>query len=291
MSNTYDGTKESVQPIKFGKDRREALINYLTKDHEQALSDRQGDVKKWKDWVKQANSRLVREDAKARDSKLDMTLTRERMFQNGARLQTPIFQQDTIMATKPRRARADKLAKELEYVLDYICDRADLMILSDEWVEQFQMFPYGVVKTPFVTEVSRIKRWQEIDIEEYEANVAIKTPGVVKRETATGPRYFIEVEKSEVVKQCAKPEVISVEDFIFPYGSSGIYSAPWVTHRVWLTKSDVRFRIKEGIYLEKDDLGIPVLQILGKPHSERERILDSYREDRRKPTTTNNKAI
>jgi hypothetical protein len=92
--DVIESPAEAVQPIKFGKGRREALIKHLQSEMAAIINDREGKLAKWRDWVDQANSRLKRKDAGPRDANLDMTITRERLSATSARLQTPIQQQD-----------------------------------------------------------------------------------------------------------------------------------------------------------------------------------------------------
>jgi hypothetical protein len=279
---TFEGPKTSVKKLKFGEGRLDALKSYLEEEHQQALDERSGMIEKWKKWVKQADSRRKRPDAGPKDADIDMPLTRERMFQSGSRLQTPIFQQDPTMVAKPRKATSEDIAREIEYLMDYILDRADLHLVSDDWVEQMQIFPYGVVKTPFITEKKRIKRWKPINYEEYQGNLDSKADvTMTSREMTDGNKYFLEQEVEIDARTGCFPFVIPAEDFIFPSyaGSKPDYSA-WVTHRLWLTKSDVKQRIREGIYDDKDENGDDVCEKLGQPQTEREKLLDTHKDEK-----------
>ena len=153
-----DGPTDSVQPVKFKGDKRKELIDHLTRELQTCKNDRAGMIKKCKEWVTQADSRRSRKDKRVRDSNVDMPLTRKRMNQNSARLRNPILQQDTIFVTKPRSGKAEDMARELERAIDYMSDQIDYGALMDDWIEQFQTFPCGIVKTPFVTESEKVVR-------------------------------------------------------------------------------------------------------------------------------------
>lgn len=244
----------TVKAIKLDQEKEDALLDYLCSEHRNVLNKRSSLEKRWKDWVKQANSRRERPDAGPRDSNIDIPNTREYMMQNAARLQTPIFQQDQVMVARPRTPAKDMEAREIEKFMDWMLDRVNLKVITDEWIEQFQTFSAGVVKTPFITEVEFVKYWEEIEGGQEEA-LAIQDLGerVIKRQTEGGFRYFRENRAQRSRRVGAFPEVIPIEDFIFPMSCGDIYSAPWVTHRMWLTKKEIAFRIKEGIYRDTVD--------------------------------------
>ena len=273
--DVIESPADSVQPVKFKKDKREALIKHLEKEHAAIFNEREGKIPKWRAWVQQANSRLSRKEAGPRDSNLDMTLTRERMFQNSARLQTPIYQQDKVMVAYPRVSgpESQDFSLELERLMDYVLDRADLMQLTDDWVEQFQVFPYGVIKTPYVREVTRVKKWEEVESpEEYEELRQANFPVTRREFDDNTARYFLESEQDKTVREGCFPFVIPAEDFLFIDADNPDVS-PLVTHRVWLTKDQVRYRIDLEIYDEKTPEGDKILDAIGTPSTDRDPLL------------------
>ncbi len=147
-----DAPKDTVREVKFSKEQKEKLREYLSKELDDTMTARGGLMEKCKAWVAQANSRRKRNDAGSRDAQIDMPLTRQRMMQNSARLLNPIFQQDMLFVAKARNPQGEDMARSVEKVVDYISDQIDYRSVCDEWVEQFQTFPFGVVKTPFVYE-------------------------------------------------------------------------------------------------------------------------------------------
>ena len=251
MGYRHEIPNYTVKKVKFKEDQEVKLLDHLCDEHEKALEDRSSLERKWREWVKQANSRKSRADAGPRDSNIDIPNTREYMMQNAARLQTPIFQQDQVMVARPRTPSRQEEADAIEKVMDWMLDRVNLRLLTDEWIEQFQIFSAGIVKTPFITEVEFVKYWEELP-GGYEEAITLQDIGesVVQRETETGMRYFRENREQRSRRVGAFPEVIPIEDFIFPMSCGDIYSAPWVTHRLWLTEKELQFRIDEDIYRE-----------------------------------------
>lgn len=288
--DVIESPAEAVQPIKFGKGRRDALIKHLQDETNAIINDREGKLAKWRDWVDQANSRLKRKDAGPRDANLDMTITRERLSATSARLQTPIQQQDQTMVAKPRVSgpMSHDLSLSTERFMDWMLDRAEMMILMDEWIEQFQTVPFGCVKTPWVREVTKIKRWEEIqDIEPNpedpmdegtlapEIYAELKEMGepVVRRTFEDGTaRYFRELEEDKVVREGCFPFVIPAEDVLF-IDAPNPDTSPLFTHRVWLTKEQIALRIKEGVYEKLTPDKKKVLDAIGTPSSERKPLM------------------
>ena len=216
-----EGDPELRKKVEFATGKEAELIAFLKDQYIKADSDRRGLLEKCKLWAQQANSRRVRPDAGPQDSNIDMPLTRKRMTQNGSRLKNPILQQPTIYSTKPRNAKegSRKLAIEVENALDYMCDRFDFREFLDDWIEQFQTFPCGVVKTPFVYIKEKFNRWDEIDYDTFEmfndGSPESKQFTTLERTTETGPKYYLEVEETVDTKVGCFPEVVPFEDLLF----------------------------------------------------------------------------
>ena len=278
-----DAPNSGVSPVKWKKGKAEECIDYLEKEHSQALNDRAGHEEKWKAWLDQANSRRKRADARPRDSQIDMPLTRRRLIQHSSRLSNPIFQQDNIMVARSRKNIHHDFALELEEWMDYMLDRAEMQNVTDDWIEQFQVFHAGFVKTCFTKRVKYVKQWEEIDYEMYSQLEEEGQNTLLRREMTDGIfRYFIETEKKVVDRIGVYPEVIPIEDMIFPVATATVDSADWITHRTWLTRATVAGRIREGIYNEKDQNGNKVLDALGSPSASRKKLLDHNLTDDKK---------
>lgn len=270
---TTEGPRDTVQKIKFKGDQKDKLKAYLEKELHECELERGRMLEKCKAWVAQANSRRRRKDAHARDSNIDMPMTRQRMMQNAARLLNPIFQQDVLFIAKPRNPSVEDMARAIERMVDYISDGVDYQSLCDEWVEQFQTFPFGVIKTPFLQETERIKRWLRLEsVDEYNQR-KLDGQKVTLRKLQDGTEaYFLEVDEEVPVRVGAFPEVVPFEDFIVPMSAADVRTADWVIHRIWMTKPMVKSRIRAGVYNKEDD-GTDVLEALGEPDAERERLL------------------
>lgn len=286
MTLKHESPKYEVNKIKLSKEERVKLIDFLCKEHQDVLEARKDHENKWKQWEKQANARLERKDAGSRDSNIDIPNTKEYMMQNAARLQTPIYQQDRIFVAIPTKPSMAEKALKIEDGLEWMVNRINPRILTDEWIKQFQKFHAGFVKTGFLTEVEFVKRWQEINIDEYEIMKATPGINVIERKLDNDSvKYFYEVSSKRERKSGCFPEIIPIEDVIFPLTASDIYSAPWITHRFWPTRREIEFRIEEGIWDEKDDEGDPIIDRLQKSDRERFTFATENPEDKTLNTT------
>ena len=273
-----EGERDMVRRVDFSGSKKEELRNFLCTEYDKAKNARDPVLRKCELWQAQANSRRKRDDARPGDSNIDMPLTRKRMIQNSARLTNPVLQQDQLYTCKPRSAteRADNLAREIEKALDYICDQFNFRELLDDWIEQFQIFPFGVIKTPFVYDQERFVTWEEVgavDFYEFENDPAYKT---IRKEFDTGEvKYYVEKDETVDVRMGAFPEVIPFEDFIVPQGTGDVEDADVIWHRTWQTPSAVKRKIKEGIY-DKTDGGQDTLGRIAEPTAQRTRLLTPY---------------
>ena len=273
---TLDQPASGVSPVKFKKGKAEDLINYLQKEHAQAFRDRAGHEGKWKNWLDQANSRRLDPTARVRDAQIDSTLTARKLVQHKPRLSNPIFQQDQLMVARSRKNMHHNFALELEAWMDYVLDKPDMQGLTEDWIDQFQVFPTGIVKTAFTKEVKHIKQWEPIELEMY---IQLEEEGqskILRTEMDNDTyKYYVEVEKRVVSKVGVFPEVVPIEDAVCPIATADIDSADWFSHRFWPTKPTVEARIREGIYDEKDQNGDKILEAIGNPSAHRKKLLDS----------------
>jgi len=278
---SLDVPKDSVQRIKFTADQKDKLREYLRKELSVTDGDRTRMLEKCKLWVQQANSRRGRKGVKARDANIDMPMTRQRMMQNSSRLLNPIFQQDLLYVAKPRNPKVEDMARAVERLTDYVFDQIDCRSLCDEWVEQFQTFPFGVIKTPFVYETERVIRWKELrgnpelgegPIDEYNQRKLDGQKVIVRRLEDGTEKYFMEIDEEVPVRVGCFPEVVPFEDFIVPMSAVDVRTADWVIHRIWMTKPTLKSRIRNGVY-DKKDGDQDVFDALGDPQTQRERLL------------------
>jgi len=274
----FSGREDEVRRVKFGEGRRDALVELLTKEHQAIESYRDAVKPTWERWVQQSQSRLVRKDAGPRDSKIDMSLTRERLNQSESRLVSPIVQADRIMMGTPRTSgeRSHDLSLQVEDVCDYILDRGNVMDWASDWAEHFHVLPFGVIKTQFVHREIRYKKWEEIqDVpesmdapgatkeEQYLELKSAGAKGVSKREFENGEiRYFQEIEDTRVEKSGVYPECIPPQDFLFKDAPS-IEESEIVTHRTWQTRDMIEQKIKMKVYDSKTPEGDLIAEVLG----------------------------
>ena len=270
--NKYEGpsTEYPVIDVKFKGEAESKLLNYLQEEFTFASEQRASEEEKWKRWVIQANSRRKRKDAGSRDSQLDMTLTAERMSQNAARLKNPILQQDQYFVCIPRRPQAEPISRNYEKVIDYAFDRFDTRSLISDWIEQAQIFPTGIVKTPWVTEKEKVRKWEQIDIQTAADMISM---GEDLKTIRHGDSLFVEREDTIEYKVGAFPEVIPIEDFFIPLTACDIRTAPWVCHRLWMTKSDIKCEIKFGRFKKTID-GTPTLEAIGESSRQQEKLMN-----------------
>ena len=276
-----EGPKDSVQRIRFKEDGKDKLREHLRHELSITEGERSRLIDKCKSWVQQANSRRVAKGVKGRDANIDMPLTRQRMMQNSSRLLNPIFQQDVLFIAKPRNPAVEDMARAVEKLTDYISDNIDYRTVCDEWVEQFQTFPFGVLKTPFVQETERVIRWKELKgdpeammgpLDEFNQRKLDGQKVIVRKLEDGTEKYFLEVDEEVPVRVGAYPEVVPFEDFIVPMSAVDVRTADWVIHRIWMTKPMIKGRIRAGVY-DKKDGDQDVLDALGEPSGERERLL------------------
>ncbi|MHA2079527.1 MAG: hypothetical protein ACW99X_18210, partial [Candidatus Thorarchaeota archaeon] len=226
---SIEGPKDTVQKIKFKGDQKDKLRNYLSQELHTCELERGRMLEKCKAWVQQANSRRLDKTARGRDAQIDMPLTRQRMMQNSARLLNPIFQQDVLFIAKPRNPIIEDLARQVEELVDWISDNIDYQTICDEWVEQFQTFPLGAIKTPFIQETERIKKWVEIrDTDEYNQRKLDGQKVTLRKLKDGSEKYFLEVDEEVPVRVGAFPEVVPFEDFIVPMSAVDVRTADWV---------------------------------------------------------------
>lgn len=278
----YSGKKDQVQKIQFGPDRKDALLKYLEEEHRIIVQERDTMIKDWKEAVDQAQSRLKRTDAGPRDSKIDMSLTRERLNQSESRLVSPIVQADQIMVAKPNTPspQSHDLSLQAEDVMKFILDRGETMMWASDWAEHFHVLPFGVIKTAFTYKETSYKRWEEIKdqppgpedpmgqgvtaAEQYMELKKEKGSKVTERQFEDGSvRYFIEVKDAKKEKAGVFPQPIPPQDFLFRDAPT-LEESNLVEHRTWETKHTIKKLIKRGIYNRKDGDDL-ILEKLGEP--------------------------
>lgn len=272
-----EGEADAVLKVDFKGDQLEKLRKYLKDEYDKAKRDREPMMKNAKLWLQQANSRRKRPDARLGDSNIDMPLTKKRLIQNSSRLKNPVLSQDRVYVCGPRTAIPEtaKMSEEVEDALDYLCAQFDIREFLGDWIKQFQIFPLGVIKTPFIQEYDRFVQWVEIPAQEYMDYKGMqgKKPNIMKKEFDTGEiKYYVEIEEDIPVKQGPEPCVVPFEDFIVPFGTSGVNSADVIFHRTAQSRKTVARKITKGLYNEKDG-DEKVLDKISKPSYQHEPLI------------------
>lgn len=245
----------SVRPVELTPEQKTKLTDYIVKEIEDAIRDRQGMERQCMTSLQQYNSRLRRPDATgALESDLDMTVTREFCQQNRSRLENPLFQQDVLFVSNPRKPNFEEAARVYEGILDFICDKAEMLTFVDSFLLNSQIFPYAVAKVPWVVEKRKVKEWQQTQTPVIDPNTGqpsvqqqmdqFGTPGQLP---VTQPQQ-IESERWVVERTGAYPETVPTLDFIFPASARNVRTAAWVDHRIYLSKGELKSRVREGIY-------------------------------------------
>lgn len=266
----HETPQYEVQKVKLSAEERDKLMEYLCKQHSDTLDARKSYEEKWRLWSNQGNGRRKRKGAGARDSDIDVPTTREYMMQNSARVQTPILQQgDDPFVCIPTAPQHEDLAMRLEPFVNYMARRINLRVFMDAWIEQFQLFNAGYVKTSFSTEYEFVKRWVPVDPEEDIQVLKEAGVTVVERQLDDGGVAMFKEEKSKRIKRVGCfPEVVPIEDMIHPLTASDP-ECEWITHRMWPTGSEIKFKIKEGVWDEKTPDGEDVFDLLQKTERDR----------------------
>lgn len=246
-----------VTPIKLSEESRSKLSSYICGEIRHVLNERQGLEKKWKLWSQQAQSRRKREGVGPREAQIDVGLTTERLQQMQARLINPIVQQDKYFTCESRKPASIRLARDYEELIDWMWDRINAMAMMENWSHEFLVFPAGFVKTSYVSEITRVKRWVDIGLDDL-VNGPLEIPLDEDVLEVGGKRYresYVEV----ATRRGAFPEVVPIQDIIFPLYAESIETSPWIAQRVWLTKGELKSRVREGLYDDVvDKLGDPV---------------------------------
>ena len=266
-----------IREVKLKPDESTKLLEFLVEQTRDALSDRSSLEDKWKIWHEQMENRSKREDADPTESQLDLGITAERAQQISSRLENPIHQYPNVYVCKPTEPIYTEVADSAEKILDAAVKRFDFRTFLGEWIEQAQTFSCGWVKTPFVVEKTTVRVWDEVDnADEFDA-LGEDTPKIEVGFDSGATKRFKEGRREVTKRRGVFPEVVPIEDMIITWGASDVATAPLVTHRVWLTKADVKCRIADGIWPKKvmDANGEmkPTLEVLGKPNAKKKPII------------------
>ena len=236
--------REATVPVQLTDEVRAALEKYLYTELDTALAMRKETEKKWKDWVKQYNGRLEREDAGPNESDVDMGGTRKHSIQNVSRLLNPIFQQDQIFVCKPKRKgeMAKQAARFWERYSRQIEDKKKDLQLCNKLVKNAQIFGSGWVKVGWGVERQTVTEWvtpmDEMHRADLEAN-----PATIATD---GEKYLVE----RIIEIKAGPDdyVVRRPDILYPHYAGDYRKSPWLAEQLWLTPAEISDWEREEIY-------------------------------------------
>ena len=258
----------SVKPLTLTDEQKQKLVKAVIGEIDEAISARSEMEKDWKTAVRQYNGRLERKNKGRRKANIDIPITREYSQQSAARLINPFIQQDRYFICIPRRPEFTDLAREIEEVLDYICDKADIQRLCDQIVKAAHVFSYAAIKVPWVVRTRKIKEWQKVQVP------VMDEMGQPAVQEMMGPDGFPVIQplmEDQLVEQDievedevgAIPELVPSEDFIYPSDARSVEISRWIAHGFYLNKAELRQRVRDKRY--EGDLSAATVETVTRP--------------------------
>lgn len=295
-------------PIELDEDAEKALLDYLTREHDQALEDRSHlDSKEWPAAVRQYNSRLTREDAVGdTDSNLDMGLTYKYLRVDFAQTIGPLYRgPGSFWIVKPAPAKPSLDTSPYQRIIDFIDSKEDSLAKDEVIYRAAQVFGYAPVKIGWTVETQSVLEWVDVEdpqitpapdgaiaVEQIQSHGPLGTdpsmslmpapgapPAIDFGEPQPAPvvtRFRALVEKDVKTWVGSREEPIPVQDFLYPWYALSIDTAPWLTHRFWLTSQEAQEREEGGQWPEG------TIERLGGPQGERPRQFDLGQQEKDK---------
>jgi len=255
METLHQPQSVMVVPLELNEEQWGKLEKYISTEIEQALTDRRGLEKSWEVWNKQYNARLPREGPG--DADIDMPSTFKNIRQEQAKVIAPLFKDPEFWVVTPANPRANPYFREIGKVVEYISDKFDLLNFATVAYRQARVYSYVAVKMGWTVEKDTALTWKNLSDPVISRmmdpnNPDSESPIAVVKEQAL-------IEETVETRVGCFPEVVPMEDFLFPWYSTDIHSAPWVAHRSWLTKWDLDDLIDNGHLPEdaREKLGEP----------------------------------
>jgi len=260
MDRFEGAPKTKVRNLKLSSEQKAELADFICKEVETALTDRGALESKWEAWAKQVKSRLVPEDIGAKEAKIDVGLTGERINAVKSRVVNALFQQDRLFYVHPTEPRFTDISRGYDDLIDYEWNRFDAHGFVESWLDDGMAFSAGFVKVPYTEDVEYVKRFKEIPLDQPEQL------GEADKTTYDGETF---VEESTIRKRKvgAFPRIVHTGNMIFPLTSPSIERAEWIAERIYMTKPDVNRRVKEGLF-DRD-----AAKRLGSPSGKQEQLM------------------
>jgi hypothetical protein len=155
-----------VIPVELDEDAEKDLLNYLTREHDQALEDRRHlDDREWPASVRQYNSRLTREDAIGdTDSNLDMGLSFKYMRVDFAQTIGPLYRNPgPFWVVKPAPAKPSLDTSPYQRIVDFIDDVDDSLVKDEIIYRTAQVMGYAPVKIGWTVETESVLEWVDVE--------------------------------------------------------------------------------------------------------------------------------
>ncbi len=242
-----------VIPVELGTDERKALEDHIHREVEQALADRKGLEKSWEIWTKLFNARDSKKN-EGGDADLDMPSIFKMFRQEAAKVIAPLFKDKDLFVCKPKGPGANLIYRGYQKISDYVTDKGDILNTCMTWYRQARVMSHGVIKVGWTVEKETALSWEDV------VDPMAEPTGIA---TAPGKQL---VEKEVTVRIGSFPEVVPIEDFIYPWYATDIYRAPWICHRTWPTRDEIQDKIDAG------HLPANTLQIIGDPQETRPKM-------------------
>lgn len=250
-----------VSPLPVNEEQKEKIVAYFSREIEDAISARSEMEKQWKQAIRQYYGRLERKAAGKRRANIDIPITREYSQQSKARLVNPLFQQqESLFVCWPRPNAqgqivpgAEQFARELEEALDYISDKAGLLKVCNDWVRLSHIYHYVPIKAAWTDEKRTIKEWQkqQVPVMDEMGQPAMQIMQGMDGMPVMQPvmqEQMVEVEREVQTKLGCYPRVLPAGDLVLPSDTYDVESARWVAHQFYLTKLEVKQRIRAKDY-------------------------------------------
>jgi predicted ATP-grasp superfamily ATP-dependent carboligase len=257
---------DKVKDVDLDPEKLKKHVESLMGEIEQGFCDREPLEKKWKIGVQQYHSALPRTDDydKGVDCEIDDSSTREFCEMSLARFMNPIFQYRETWTAAPKKPTDFDIAKEFELLADHITynrGKGAFRAFVEQSFRQSTVYTKSVAKIHFIEEFKYTTKYKHTFAEEGEEEHW--EDGYSDEEGAR-----VKKSKEKVTTFIGtKKEVIPTADFGHPVPCPSIDDAPWIWHRLWRTKDQVRRDIDCGLYNKEYD-GKPIMQALGSPESE-----------------------
>jgi hypothetical protein len=231
-----------VIPVQWpDEDTQKKFEEYIKSEVEQSLIDRRQFDDACEEWQKQYMARLNRKDAGPDDSDIDMPLTTKVLRQNMARVINPLFQGRKVYAIETTQKAGYRDVAAYERALDEIIERrrAQHRKFCAKYYLTSNIYGIAVCKLGWTNEYEKILQWRTAD-----AQLQMDELGNV---VAIDKQQAL-VEERVLVNSGCFPQLVPIQDFLFPWYATDQRRAPWLGDRGWYSQREMEVAIREGIF-------------------------------------------